>query len=86
MRKGDTVAIYLPNCPEAAYAMLACARIGAPHSVVFAGFSAEALAERIVDAKSKVLFTADEFKRGGKCVPLKSIVDQALEVSASRNL
>jgi acetyl-CoA synthetase len=78
VRKGDTVAIYLPNCPEAAFAMLACARIGALHSVVFAGFSASALADRIGDARSKVLITADEFRRGGRVVPLKPVVDEAL--------
>lgn len=79
VRKGDTVAIYLPNCPEAAYAMLACARIGAPHSVIFAGFSADSLADRIVDASSKVLLTADQFKRGGRTVQLKTIADEALQ-------
>jgi acetyl-CoA synthetase len=78
VRKGDTVAIYMPNCPEAVFAMLACARLGAPHSVVFAGFSATALSERIIDASSKVLITADEFRRGGRPVPLKATVDEAL--------
>ncbi|KAJ3072417.1 acetyl-CoA synthetase [Podochytrium sp. JEL0797] len=75
--KGDTVAIYLPMIPQAVYAMLACARIGAVHSVVFAGFSAESLAGRIQDAKSKILITSDQGKRGGKTVHLKQIADLA---------
>ncbi|XSG81691.1 MAG: acetate--CoA ligase [Methyloligella sp. ZOD6] len=78
VKKGDTVTIYLPMIPEAAYAMLACARIGAVHSVVFAGFSAESLAGRIQDCGSKVVITADEGLRGGKTVPLKKNVDTAL--------
>lgn len=78
IRKGDTVAIYMPMVPEAAIAMLACARIGAPHSCVFAGFSAEALRDRILDANSTVLITADEGLRGGRVVPLKMTVDEAL--------
>jgi acetyl-CoA synthetase len=76
--KGDRVAIYLPMVPEAAAAMLACARIGAVHSVVFAGFSAEALAGRIRDCEAKVLITADEARRGGRSVPLKWNADEAL--------
>jgi acetyl-CoA synthetase len=79
VKKGDRVTIYLPMIPEAAYAMLACARIGAVHSVVFAGFSPEALAGRIEDAASEVIVTADEGLRGGRKVPLKSNVDAALE-------
>src|SRR5690606_21221277 len=79
VRKGDRVTIYLPMIPAAAYAMLACARIGAPHSVVFAGFSPDALAGRIKDADSHVIITADEGRRGGKTVPLKANVDKALE-------
>lgn len=75
---GDRVTLYLPMIPEAAIAMLACARIGAVHSVVFAGFSAESLASRIEDCQSKVVITADEGKRGGKSTPLKTSVDQAL--------
>ena len=77
--KGDRVTIYLPMIPEAAFAMLACARIGAIHSVVFGGFSPEALAGRIQDADSRFVVTADEGVRGGKPVPLKSAVDTALE-------
>jgi acetyl-CoA synthetase len=79
--KGDTVTIYLPMIPEAAYAMLACARIGAIHSIVFGGFSPEALAGRISDCKSKVLITADEGLRGGKKVPLKANADLAVTKS-----
>jgi len=78
VRKGDRVCIYLPMIPEAAFAMLACARIGAVHSVVFAGFSAEALRDRIIDAGSAVLITADEAPRGPRKFALKSIVDQAI--------
>jgi len=73
VKKGDRVTIYLPMIPEAAYAMLACARIGAIHSVVFAGFSPDSLAQRINGAKSKVIITADEGLRGGKKVPLKAM-------------
>ncbi|GHB24878.1 acetate--CoA ligase [Salinicola rhizosphaerae] len=76
--KGDTVTLYMPMVPEAAMAMLACARIGAVHSVVFGGFSPDALAGRIVDSRSRVVITADESVRGGKQVPLKDNVDAAL--------
>ncbi len=76
--KGDRVTLYLPMIPEAAVAMLACARIGAIHSVVFGGFSPEALANRVVDCQSSVIITADESVRGGKRVPLKANVDKAL--------
>src|ERR1700729_1871519 len=79
VKKGDRVTIYLPMIPEAAYAMLACARIGAIHSVVFGGFSPDAIAGRITDAKSEVVITADEGLRGGRKVPLKANVDAALE-------
>ncbi|WP_412069046.1 acetate--CoA ligase [Rubrivirga sp. IMCC43871] len=79
VERGDRVTIYLPMIPEAAYAMLACARIGAIFSVVFAGFSPEALAGRLVDAASDVVITADEGRRGGKRVPLKANVDAAVE-------
>ncbi len=77
--KGDRVAIYLPMIPEAAVAMLACARIGAVHSVVFGGFSPDSLAGRIADSACKVVITADEGTRGGKRIPLKANVDAALE-------
>src|ERR1700743_363219 len=78
VKKGDRVTIYLPMIPEAAYAMLACARIAALHSVVFAGFSPDSLAQRINDCKSKVIITADEGLRGGRKVPLKANVDAAI--------
>ena len=79
VRRGDRVAIYLPMIPEAAIAMLACARIGAPHSVVFGGFSAEALRDRINDANARLLITADGGYRRGGTVPLKKNVDDALD-------
>ena len=79
VQKGDRVTIYMPMIPEAAYAMLACSRIGAIHSVVFGGFSPDALAGRILDCDSKFLITADEGIRGGKIVPLKANSDKALE-------
>src|SRR5690554_4966502 len=78
VRKGDVVTLYMPMIPEAAVAMLACARIGAVHSVVFGGFSPDALAQRIIGADSKLVITADESVRGGKQVPLKDNVDAAL--------
>ena len=81
--KGDRVAIYLPMIPEAAVAMLACARIGAPHSVVFGGFSAESLRDRIVDASAKALITADGGFRRGRPVALKESADRALEGAPS---
>jgi acetyl-CoA synthetase len=81
IRKGDFVTIYLPMIPEAAYAMLACARIGAVHSVVFGGFSPDSLADRIRDCDSKLVITADEGLRGGKTVPLKKNVNEALKKS-----
>jgi acetyl-CoA synthetase len=79
VKKGDRVTIYLPMIPQAAYAMLACARIGAVHSVVFGGFSPDSLAGRINDCDSAVVITADEGRRGGKTVPLKANVDKALD-------
>ncbi|PNY26997.1 Acetyl-coenzyme A synthetase [Tolypocladium capitatum] len=79
VRKGDTVAIYMPMIPEAIVAILACVRIGAVHSVVFAGFSADSLRDRVIDAKSRVVITTDEGKRGGKLIGTKKIVDDALK-------
>lgn len=79
VKKGDRIAIYMPMIPELTIAMLACARIGAVHSVVFAGFSANSLADRINDAEAKIVLTADGGFRGEKITPLKNIVDEALE-------
>lgn len=79
VEKGDRVTLYMPMIPEAAYAMLACARVGAVHSIVFGGFSPDALASRIVNCDSKVIITADEGLRGSKPVPLKANVDAALK-------
>ena len=79
VKKGDTVTIYLPMIPEAAYAMLACARIGAVHSIVFGGFSPDSLSARIEGCKSKLLITADEGLRGGRKVPLKVNADEAVK-------
>ncbi len=79
VRKGDRVAIYMPMIPELAIAMLACARIGAIHSIVFGGFSSTALKDRINDCEAKVLITADEGVRGGKKIPLKAASDEAME-------
>ena len=81
VKKGDRVTIYMPMIPEAAYAMLACARIGAIHSVVFGGFSPDALAGRIVDAESTFVITADEGLRGGRKIPLKESTDKAVEIA-----
>lgn len=78
VKKGDRVCIYMPMVPEAAYAMLACARIGAVHSVVFGGFSPEALKDRILDSDCQTLITADEGVRGGKTIPLKANADAAI--------
>src|SRR6267143_2173862 len=79
VKKGDRVTIYLPMIPEAAYAMLACARIGAIHSVVFGGFSPDSLAGRLEDAKSTIVITADEGVRGGRKIPLKANAEQAAD-------
>ena len=79
VRKGDRVTIYLPMIPEAAYAMLACARIGAVHSVVFGGFAPDSIAGRVQDCGSRFVITADEGLRGGKIVPLKANVDEAMK-------
>ena len=79
VQRGDCVSIYMPMIPEAAVAMLACARIGAIHSVVFGGFSPDALRDRILDSDCRVVITADEGPRGGNKVPLKENVEQALE-------
>lgn len=79
VKKGDRVCIYMPMIPEAAYAMLACARIGAVHSVVFGGFSPEALKDRILDSNCQLVITADEAVRGGKTIPLKANTDIALK-------
>src|SRR5699024_8433703 len=78
VKTGDRVVIYLPMVTEAVFAMLACARIGAPHSVVFGGFSADALRSRIEDAEARVVITADAQNRRGKQLPLKNGVDEAL--------
>ena len=81
VRKGDRVTIYMPMIPEAAYAMLACTRIGAVHSIVFGGFSPDALAGRIVDCQSTFVITADEGLRGGKTIPLKENTDKAIQIA-----
>lgn len=85
IKKGDTVCIYLPMIPELVIAVLACARIGAIHSIVYAGFSSGALANRISDADSQILITSDGAFRGAKRIPIKSIVDEALEKCPSVN-
>jgi acetyl-CoA synthetase len=86
VKKGDRVTIYMPMIPEAAYAMLACARIGAIHSVVFGGFSPDALAGRIVDCESTFVITADEGLRGGKSIPLKENTDKAIDIAAKNGV
>ncbi len=82
VKKGDRVTIYMPMIPETTYAMLACSRIGAIHSVVFGGFSPDSLAGRIEDCRSTFVITADEGLRGGKTVPLKDNTDKAIEIAA----
>jgi acetyl-CoA synthetase len=86
VKKGDVISIYLPMIPMAAFTMLACARIGAVHSVVFAGFSADSVAERIVNGKSRMIITADAGLRAGKKVPLKAVTDVAIELAAKRGV
>jgi acetyl-CoA synthetase len=73
IKKGDVVTIYMPMIPEIVYAMLACSRIGAPHSVIFGGFSSASISSRIDDCKSDWIITADHSRRGTKCIPLKVI-------------
>jgi acetyl-CoA synthetase len=86
VKKGDRVTIYMPMIPEAAYAMLACTRIGAIHSIVFGGFSPDALAGRIVDCESTFVITADEGLRGGKPIPLKENTDKAIDIAAKNHV
>ncbi|WP_332065796.1 acetate--CoA ligase [Bartonella sp. CB189] len=86
VKKGDRVTIYLPMIPEAAYAMLACARIGAIHSVVFAGFSPEAIAGRLINCESTFIITADQGLRGGKLIQLKDNIDHAISIAARHNI
>ena len=86
VKKGDRVTIYMPMIPEAAYAMLACTRIGVIHSIVFGGFSPDALAGRIVDCESTFVITADEGLRGGKPIPLKENTDKAIDIAARQHV
>ncbi|MBZ9797167.1 acetate--CoA ligase [Mesorhizobium sp. ES1-4] len=86
VKKGDRVTIYMPMIPEAAYAMLACTRIGAIHSIVFGGFSPDALAGRIVDCESTFVITSDEGLRGGKPIPLKENTDKAIDIAAKNHV
>ena len=86
VKEGHRVIIYMPMIPEAAYAMLACARIGAIHSVVFGGFSARALADRIEDSGARVVITATHARRGSKRIMLKDIVDDALALGNSEQV
>src|SRR5208283_3805251 len=79
VKRGDRVTIYMPLVPEAAIAMLACARLGAAHSVIFGGFSSQAIADRVEDAKSTIIITADGGRRRGKSIGLKANVDEALK-------
>lgn len=84
VKKGDRVTLYMPMIPEAAYAMLACTRIGAVHSIVFGGFSPDALADRLVGCSSNIIITADEGLRGGKTIPLKKNVDAGIAIAAKK--
>jgi acyl-coenzyme A synthetase/AMP-(fatty) acid ligase len=84
VRKGDRVLIYMPMIAEAAFAMLACARIGAVHSVVFGGFAANSLASRIDDAKPVLIVSADAGSRGGKAIPYKPLLDEAIALSPAK--
>jgi acyl-coenzyme A synthetase/AMP-(fatty) acid ligase len=86
IQKGDPIIIYMPMIPEAIISMLACAHIGAVHAVVFAGFSAESLHERIQDCGTRFVITANEGKRGGRTIPMKLIVDNALALPDSGSL
>ncbi|WAW87295.1 acetate--CoA ligase [Xanthomonas citri pv. malvacearum] len=86
VKKGDRVTIYLPMIVDAAVAMLACARIGAVHSVVFGGFAANSIADRVIDCQSKLIITADEGLRGGKKIPLKANVDAALKIPGTNTV
>ena len=86
IKKGDVVAIYMPMVPEAAVAMLACARIGAIHSVIFGGFSPEAVAGRIIDSNSRLVITSDEGLRAGRAIPLKKNVDVPAAKSTGRKV
>ncbi|AXA85090.1 acetate--CoA ligase [Lysobacter oculi] len=86
VRKGDVVTIYLPMIPDAAVAMLACARIGAVHTVVFGGFAPHSIADRVGDSQSRLIITADEGRRGGKTVPLKANVDAALKLPGTESV
>ncbi|MDP2600462.1 MAG: acetate--CoA ligase [Deltaproteobacteria bacterium] len=85
VKKGDRVTLYMPMVPELAVAMLACARIGAVHSIIFGGFSAESIADRMIDAKSDIIITADWGLRGTKKIPLKETVDEAIQLCGKQN-
>ena len=78
VKKGDRVCIYMPMIPELAFSVLACARVGAVHSVIFAGFSATSMADRINDAQATVVLTSDGLNRGAKQIPVKRVVDEAI--------
>jgi len=84
VRKGDRVLVYMPMVAQAAFAMLACARIGAIHSVVFGGFASVSLASRIEDAQPKVIVSADGGSRAGKVIPYKPLLDEAIQLSSHK--